>query len=168
MGPKRLAAILRDIASRIDRSENPSVSLVTEDLRRLMAALRVSTIPMHPATKDVEQALYGHSGGDPQAGGSSIWWLVFNEIGMEDWTPVTDYAAVEAKAKELLAEWSKGWSEKFTPEEKQQRIERSLKSLKGNWDEYQKSYMPEHMKILEEKGLAGPSPNPGSIEPPAA
>ena len=164
MGPDRLATILRQIANKIDSSKNPSQKLVVDDLKRVIASLRVSNFSSHPATKDIEEALYGHSGGetDPNLQGSSIWWLVFNKIGMEDWTPISDYDKIEAKAKELLSEWSKGWSSKFSPEEKQQRIDSSLEQLKENWNAYQKSYMPEHIKILEEKGLMGSSVSPAN------
>ena len=103
MGPDRLATILRQIANKIDSSKNPSQKLVVDDLKRVIASLRVSNFSSHPATKDIEEALYGHSGGetDPNLQGSSIWWLVFNKIGMEDWTPISDYDKIEAKAKEL-------------------------------------------------------------------
>jgi len=149
MEPTRVAAVLRQMADQIDRSKNPDKNLVAKDLRRILAALRVAA-----DVKDIEQALYNHSGAYPEENqGSSIWWLVFDEMDMTDWTPVTNYAQVEAKAKELLQEWSKGWHADFTPEEKQSRIDDSIQSLKKNWATYRKSYMPEHIKILQEKGL---------------
>lgn len=157
-----MAAALRQIADRIDRSVNPSHSLVLRDIRSVVASLRTAdgvvsqtAAPAAPDQKAIEEALYGHSGGetDPNMMGSSIWWLVFNEMGIEDWTPISDYPTIEAKAKELLDEWSKGWHESFTPEEKQQRIDTSIAQLKENWQDYQKHYMPEHVKLLKEKGL---------------
>jgi len=165
MDPKSVSNTLRSIATKIENSKSPSVSLVSKDLKRVIAALRVAGIPMHPATKEIEQALYDRSGAetDPNMQGSSIWWLVFNEIDMADWTPITDYAAVEKKAAELLNQWSKGWSVNFTSEEVQERIASDLEQLKENWESYQKHYMPEHIKLLEEKGLMGASKNPSSV-----
>jgi len=116
-------------------------------------------------TPEIEEAIYGHSGGeqDPNLQGSSIWWLVFNEIGVEDWTPVTNFDAIEGVAKDLIAEWSKGWGSGATPPrdhsdpkvqaEVAKDTQRLLKELKENWTDYQQHYMPEHVKILKEKGL---------------
>jgi hypothetical protein len=163
MGPKRLAAILRDMANKIDNSAQPSRSLIARDLTRLMASLRMAA--SYGNTPEIEQALYGHSGGetDPDKQGSSIWWLVFNEIGVEDWTPVTDFNAIEQKAKALIAEWSKAWGSGATPPwdhsdpkvqaEVAKDTQRLLGELKENWTDYQQNYMPEHVKILKEKGL---------------
>src|SRR5512135_18057 len=136
------------------------MNLTTIAARVASMNYRVGAVPQasgssYGNTPEIEEAIYGHSGGeqDPNMQGSSIWWLVFNKIGVEDWTPVTKYDAIENAAKELLAEWSKGWHESFTPEEKQERINDSLRDLKENWNSYQKNYMPEHVTILKEKGL---------------
>ena len=162
MTPNKLASTLRQMATKIDQSERPDRMLLAQDLKRVLSSLRVAqeeclaeTSAPKADVPAIEMALYNKSGPetDPDMQGSSIWWLVFNSIGMQDWTPVTDYAHVESEAKRLLAEWSKGWAKTFTPEQKQEMINSSLEQLKENWDDYQKSYMPEHLKILKEKGL---------------
>lgn len=42
MTPSRLAAVLRDIAARIDNSKNPSRGLVTQELRKVLASVRLA------------------------------------------------------------------------------------------------------------------------------
>jgi hypothetical protein len=148
MKPRHASALLRQIADGIDGAERPSKAVIAGELRRVLAGIA------SPDQKAVEEALYGHSGGNPAEQGSSIWWLVFDEIGMEDWTPLTDFPAVEAEAVRLIAEWSKGWND--SPEGKAKTSARLLASLKGNWEAYRSEYMPEHVRILGEKGL-GPA-----------
>ncbi len=107
--------------------------------------------PQAPDQHTIEQTLYGHTADtDPHRGeGSSIWWQVFDDMGMADWIPTTDYAAVEKRAWELLNKWQP-W--KDMPEQKQY-FQKSINGLKKNWEAYQKHYMPDHIKILKEKGL---------------
>ncbi len=104
-----------------------------------------------PDQHAVEHALYGHTADtDPHRGeGSSIWWQVFDDMGMADWIPTTDYNAVEKRAWELLVKWQP-W--KGLPEQKKY-FQKSIDGLKRNWQTYQKSYMPEHIKLLKEQGL---------------
>ena len=147
MKPSQLSATLRHIAAKIDNSKRPDRTLVARELKRVVAAVSGE----YGNTKEVEEALYGKSGAetDPDMQGSSIWWLVFGEIDLQDWTPLTNYSAVEKKALELLNDWSNGWNIK----NKQERINREMSQLKNNWTEYQKNYMPEHIEILKEKNL---------------
>ncbi|OPZ38860.1 MAG: hypothetical protein BWY99_01533 [Synergistetes bacterium ADurb.BinA166] len=139
--PSRVASMLRQIADRLDQSRTPSKSLVAADLRRVIASV-------DPAP--VEEALYGQSGPlSEDEDGSSIWWSAFRELGMHDWTPLSDPAAVEAKAKELLDN-SQAWA---GDPKRDQYIAKQVKSVRDNWNTYQQHYMPEHVEILKSKGL---------------
>lgn len=155
MKPSQVASVLRQVASRIRASKSPSSKLVAADLKKVIVALgeAPAATAASPDVKAVEKLLYPDITlpipEDEQ--GSSIWWSVFDELGMVDWTPFTDYSKVEAKAKELLEQWSAGWHPDI---DKAEMIENGLQSLKDNWEDYQKHYMPEHLEKLKAAGLA--------------
>lgn len=136
MKPSSVASILRKIATKISRSA--SKEAVTRDLRRVAA--------MIGDQKKAEEVLYGHSYTGPlpdDERGSSIWWDAFDAANIVDWTPFTDYAAVEAALKEAAQSWPEPGN--LTPV--------LLQSLKKNWEKYQTSYMPEHVEILKANGI---------------
>jgi len=147
MKPKQLSNKLRDIAKKIDNSIQPSRHLVAMDITRLIANLRIAAGDQH----SIEQALYGHTAEtDPHRGvGSSIWWSVFDAMDMADWIPTTDYSKVEERAQELIEKWQP-W--KGMPG-REKHVQKLIVNLRQNWQTYQKRYMPEHIKILKEKGL---------------
>lgn len=166
MTPTQIADRLRQVATRLKAAKSPDRALVAAELRRILAAVEGDEAAggqgpeggSKASLKEVEDVIYpgrreefASLGEDEQ--GSSIWWQVFPELGMLDWTPMTDYSKVEQTARGLLEKWSQGWNKDFTPEQKQSMIEKDLKRLKRNWEEYQQHYMPEHIEKLKSAGI---------------
>lgn len=164
MKPSQTAAHLRRIAQAIDNSKQPDRALVAQALRQIIAEIAtqvfaaaeaVTTLPAaDPKTRQIEQLLYGRTtpyveaDQDPENPGnwkgSSIWWDAFEKLGMVDWTPLTDFAEVEAATAQLVDEYIAAGSHVDKA--------RLLADLKGNWEAYQKYYMAEHKSILNSGG----------------
>ena len=87
MTPARLASVLRQIASRIDASENPSKSLVAADLKRLIAALMGRTKLLNEIdqvfglTKNPKISIY-----DMKPIGNNKYEGKFSDMSGEEWT----------------------------------------------------------------------------------
>lgn len=91
----------------------------------------------HASQSAVEQAIYPKliASLNEYGPGSSVWWDVFEQLGMVDWTPITDFDEVVSKARELGMD------------------DGVIRQLRDNWRTYRTFYMPEHLDILREKGL---------------
>lgn len=153
MKPNELSKKLRIIASRLDNSKNPNKDLVIAELNKLVASMTKTSSAgsdeivnfLYPGHEDFESEPL--SSFDGTESGSSIWWAAFIDAGNVDWTPVTDYASVEAKVKQLLENASKTWSNgKYT-------IDQLLQSMKDNYDTYVKYYQKDDIAKLKEAGL---------------
>lgn len=138
MKPSELSAHLRRIAAKIDNSTKPDKSLVTKELRRVLASLRVAS-----PQADWEMKFYGETGPLPkEEQGSQMFWHAFTELGWNDWTPVSDPKVVEAKIREMYAVPGKFLGD----------VEYAVKDMHVNYNSYKKHYESKYMSGEVGKG----------------
>ena len=82
MKPSDLSNKLRSIASKLDRSKNPSRTLVASELKRLVAAVATDFA-------------------DDGKANSQLLWAAFKDLRMPDWQSSSDLNKVLAKMREL-------------------------------------------------------------------
>jgi hypothetical protein len=146
MKPSVVANSLRRIASALSNSKNPSRKLVARDLKKILAAI---------SSKEMEvwQFLYGRTipystSEDADAedrAGSLLFWDAFEELGMVDWSPVTDPKPIFQKTREI--------AQRLVAKGLHVDPEGQVKVAEDNWNNYKNEFMQEDIKKLVSAGI---------------